>query len=34
VQEDQLKYKETIVEGFDKLPAAVLGLIEGTTSGK
>lgn len=29
IQEGKLKYKETIVKGFDKLPAALLGLFEG-----
>ena len=34
VQEGKLKYKETIVKGFDKLPAALLGLFEGDNIGK
>lgn len=34
LQEGKLKYKETIVKGFDKLPAALLGLFEGDNIGK
>lgn len=34
VQEGKLKYKETIVKGFDKLPSALLGLFEGDNIGK
>jgi len=34
IQEGKLKYKETIVKGFDKLPAALLGLFEGDNIGK
>ena len=34
VEEGKLKYKETIVKGFDKLPAALLGLFEGDNIGK
>ena len=34
VKEGKLKYKETIVKGFDKLPAALLGLFEGENIGK
>ncbi len=34
IQDDKLKYKETIVKGFDKLPAALLGLFEGDNIGK
>ena len=34
VKEGKLKYKETIVKGFDKLPAALLGLFEGDNIGK
>ena len=34
VQQGKLKYKETIVKGFDKLPAAFLGLFEGENIGK
>ena len=34
VQQGKLKYKETIVKGFDKLPAALLGLFEGDNIGK
>lgn len=34
IQEGKLKYKETIVKGFDKLPAALLGLFEGENIGK
>ena len=34
VQQGKLKYKETIVKGFDKLPAALLGLFEGENIGK
>lgn len=34
VKEGKLKYKETIVKSFDKLPAALLGLFEGDNIGK
>ena len=34
VKEGKIKYKETIVKGFDKLPAALLGLFEGDNIGK
>jgi NADPH:quinone reductase len=34
VQEGKLKYRDTIVKGFDKLPAALLGLFEGDNIGK
>ncbi|MEY3451774.1 MAG: hypothetical protein RL711_1600 [Bacteroidota bacterium] len=34
VEEGKIKYKETIVKGFDKLPAALLGLFEGDNIGK
>ena len=34
VKDGKLKYKETIVKGFDKLPAALLGLFEGDNIGK
>ena len=34
VQKGKIKYKETIVNGFDKLPIALLGLFEGDNIGK
>lgn len=34
VKEGKLKYKETIVDGFDKLPEALIGLFYGNNSGK
>ena len=34
LKEGKLKYRETIVKGFDKLPAALLGLFEGDNIGK
>jgi len=34
VKEDKLTYKETIIEGFDKLPDALLGLFSGKNTGK
>jgi len=34
LKEGKLKYKETIVEGFDKLPTALFGLFEGVNTGK
>jgi NADPH-dependent curcumin reductase CurA len=34
VAEGKLKYEETIVEGFDKLPETFLGLFEGKNTGK
>lgn len=34
IKEDKIIYKETIVKGFDKLPAALLGLFDGDNIGK
>ncbi|MCD7036504.1 NADP-dependent oxidoreductase [Metabacillus sp. GX 13764] len=34
VQEGKLKYEETIVEGFDSIPDAFLGLFKGENKGK
>ena len=34
IQQGKIKYKETIVQGFDKLPEALLGLFDGTNIGK
>ena len=34
IKEGKLKYKETIVKGFDKLPSALLGLFSGDNTGK
>ena len=34
VNEGKLKFKETIVEGFDQLPTAFLGLFKGENQGK
>ena len=34
VKEGKIKYNETIVKGFDKLPEALLGLFEGENIGK
>ncbi|WP_058306434.1 NADP-dependent oxidoreductase [Gracilibacillus massiliensis] len=34
LQEDKLKYEETIKEGFDKIPEAFLDLFEGNNIGK
>jgi NADPH-dependent curcumin reductase CurA len=34
VKEGNLKYKETIVKGFDQLPSALLGLFKGENTGK
>jgi NADPH-dependent curcumin reductase CurA len=34
VKEGKLKYKETIIRGFDKLPDAFLGLFSGKNQGK
>ena len=34
LQEGKLKYKETIVEGFDNIPQAFLDLFEGKNKGK
>ncbi len=34
VKEGKLKYQETIIEGFDKLPEAFLGLFSGKNKGK
>lgn len=34
VQQGKIKYQETIVKGFDQLPAALLGLFEGDNIGK
>ena len=34
LKEGKLKYKETMVKGFDKLPSALLGLFSGDNMGK
>ena len=34
VNEGKLKFTETIVDGFDQLPAALLGLFKGENKGK
>ena len=34
LREGKLKYKETIVKGFDKLPSALIGLFSGDNTGK
>ena len=34
VKEGKLKFTETIVHGFDQLPAALLGLFKGENTGK
>jgi len=34
LQEDKLTYSETIVEGFDNIPKAFIGLFEGKNEGK
>ncbi|BBP87767.1 hypothetical protein BsIDN1_13850 [Bacillus safensis] len=34
VKEDKLTYKETIIEGFDNIPDAFLGLFKGENVGK
>jgi hypothetical protein len=34
VKEKKLEYKQTIIEGFDKLPDAFLGLFSGKNIGK
>jgi NADPH-dependent curcumin reductase CurA len=34
IKEGKLKYKETIVKGFDNLPVALLGLFDGDNIGK
>jgi hypothetical protein len=34
VKEGKLKFTQTIVEGFDQLPGALLGLFEGANTGK
>lgn len=34
VKEGKLKYTETVIEGFDELPNAFLGLFEGANTGK
>ncbi|MFV8394054.1 NADP-dependent oxidoreductase [Flavobacterium sp. LB2P6] len=34
VNEGKLKFKETIIDGFDQLPAALLGLFKGENKGK
>lgn len=34
INEDKLKYTETIIKGFDKLPDAFLGLFSGKNKGK
>lgn len=34
LQEEKISYDETVVEGFDKLPEAFIGLFEGKNTGK
>ena len=34
VKEGKLKFTETIIHGFEKLPAALLGLFKGENTGK
>jgi NADPH-dependent curcumin reductase CurA len=34
LKEDKLKFAETVVEGFDRLPEAWLGLFSGQNMGK
>ena len=34
VKEGKLKFRETVVQGFDQLPAALLGLFSGDNTGK
>ncbi|MNF08012.1 putative NADP-dependent oxidoreductase YfmJ [compost metagenome] len=34
VKAGKLKYTETIVDGFDQLPSALLGLFSGNNTGK
>jgi NADPH:quinone reductase len=34
IKSGQLKYQEDIVEGFEKLPAAFIGMLEGDNTGK
>jgi NADPH-dependent curcumin reductase CurA len=34
VKEGKLKFTETIVDGFDSLPTALLGLFKGENTGK
>lgn len=34
IREGKLKYKEDIVEGFEKLPRAFIGMLEGDNTGK
>ena len=34
IQEGKIKYDETIIEGFEKMPEAFIGLLTGTNLGK
>lgn len=34
IKEGKLKYKETVVEGFEKTPSAFIGLFSGFNTGK
>jgi NADPH:quinone reductase len=34
MKDEKIKYTETVIEGFDKLPEAFLGLFSGTNQGK
>ena len=34
IQEGKIKYDETIIEGFEKMPEAFVGLLTGTNLGK
>ena len=34
IKEGKLKYREDIVDGFEKLPRAFIGMLEGDNTGK
>ena len=34
IQEGKIKYDETIIEGFEKMPEAFIGLLTGSNLGK
>lgn len=34
IKEGKLKYKEDLVEGFDRLPQAFIGMLQGNNTGK
>jgi len=34
IKEGRIKYRETIVEGFENMPRALIGVLQGDNTGK